>query len=301
MPTNHLKRPASSAADNMRGSLFMALAMAGYGFNDIVIKHLSDSLFLGQVILIRGLFATFFILVLAKLTGKLRPIKTAAKPAVLIRSFGEVMATVMFLIALFEIPIANTTAIIQALPLSVALGAALLFGEQIGVRRMIAIGVGFIGVLIIVRPGMEGFTIYSVAVLAAVVFATIRDLSTRFIDKDVPALFIALVTSVLVTIMGGAISTLQPWQPVDITMLLWLAGAAGVLMVGYTGIAAAMRVGDVGVIVPFRYTILLYAIVSGIVFFDEIPDWQTLLGASIIVGTGIYTIYRERLKKSDKT
>ncbi len=294
MATIGQKRPASSAADNMRGSLFMSLAMAGYGFNDIVVKYLAGSLSLGQTIFIRGLFATLFLLLIAKYTGKLRSVRVALKRAVLVRSMGEVLATITFLIALFNIPIANTTAIIQALPLAVTLGAALLFGEAIGWRRMLAIGVGFAGVLIIVRPGFEGFTIYSVAVLAAVVFASVRDLSTRFIPDHIPTLFIVLVTSVFVTIMGGIVALFQPWQPITMSVLLWLALAAGLLMVGYVGIAAAMRVGDVSVIVPFRYTILIYAIISGVIFFDEIPDWPTLLGAAIIVATGVYSFYRER-------
>ncbi len=286
---------AFSPAENMRGSALMALAMAGFGFNDITIKYLSSSLELGQIILIRGLFATLFIWVFAKATGKLRPVKVILQPAMIIRALGEVVATLTFLIALFHIPIANTTAILQALPLVVALGAAVFFGEAIGWRRIIAIATGFVGVLIIVRPGMEGFTIYSVMVLVTVIFAATRDLSTRFISKDIPSLFIALFTSVLVTIMGGVLSLFENWNPVGLSQLGFLALAAGFLIVAYSCVAAAMRVGDISVIVPFRYTILLYAIVAGIILFDEIPDTYTMIGVAMIVCTGIYTFYREHL------
>ncbi|VAX07765.1 hypothetical protein MNBD_ALPHA03-1767 [hydrothermal vent metagenome] len=292
---------AATPAENLRGALFMALAMAGYGFNDVIIKHLSSSLELGQTIFIRGLFAVFLLLILAITTGNMRAFKTALQPAIVIRSMSEVMATITFLIALFNIPIANTTAILQALPLVVTLGAALFLGEKFGWRRMIAIAIGFIGVLIIVRPGLEGFNIYSLAVLAAVIFAATRDLSTRLIVKKIPSLFIALVTAIAVTVMGGVIALFEEWKPLDLATLGWLALAAGLLVVGYSFIAAAMRVGDISFIVPFRYTILLYAIFAGVVFFDEVPDFYTLLGSAIIVATGFYTLRREHVSRINKS
>ncbi len=295
---NNLKNiRAATPAENMRGSAYMAVSMAGYAFNDIVIKHLSGSIEIGQSIFIRGIFAVTFIFIFAKFTGKLRPLKTAFRPAILIRSLAEMLATLTFLIALFNIPIANTTAILQALPLMVTLGAAIFFGEAIGWRRIVAILIGFIGVLIIVRPGMEGFTYYSLPVIGTVLFATTRDLSTRMIPDEIPSLFIALITAFLVTLMGGILYFFEDWQPIQTTQIAWLALAAGFLIIGYATIAAAMRVGDVSIMVPFRYTILLYAILSGIIFFDEIPDFYTMLGSSIIIATGIYTLYRERVAK----
>lgn len=291
----------ATPAENLRGGLFMSLAMAGYGFNDVIIKHLSSSLELGQTIFVRGLFAVFLLLILAMATGNMRALKTALQPAIIIRSLSEVMATITFLIALFNIPIANTTAILQALPLVVTLGAALFLGETFGWRRMIAIAIGFVGVLIIVRPGLDGFNIYSLAVLAAVIFAATRDLSTRLISKDVPSLFIALVTAIAVTVMGGSIALFEEWKPLDLIALGWLALAAGLVVVGYSFIASAMRVGDISFIVPFRYTILLYAIFAGVVFFDEVPDFYTLLGSAIIVVTGFYTLRRERVARTSKS
>lgn len=291
----------ATPAENLRGGLFMSLAMAGYGFNDVIIKHLSSSLELGQTIFVRGLFAVFLLLILAMASGNMRALKTALQPAIIIRSLSEVMATITFLIALFNIPIANTTAILQALPLVVTLGAALFLGETFGWRRMIAIAIGFVGVLIIVRPGLDGFNIYSLAVLAAVIFAATRDLSTRLISKDVPSLFIALVTAIAVTVMGGSIALFEEWKPLDLIALGWLALAAGLVVVGYSFIASAMRVGDISFIVPFRYTILLYAIFAGVVFFDEVPDFYTLLGSAIIVATGFYTLRRERVARTSKS
>ncbi len=297
MNTSSNARPAASAAQNMRGSAFMVLAMAGFGFNDIVVKHVSPMMEVGQVIFIRGLFATFFLAALLAIRGNFKLKEFFLPPALILRGIAEVLATLAFLIALFNIPIANTTAVLQFLPLMVALGGALFFGEVIGWRRLIAIGVGFIGVMIIIRPGMAGFSIYSLFVIGCVIFATIRDLSTRMIPKSISSMMVAFFTSVLVTIMGGVVGLSENWempQPVNIG---WLALAAAFLIVGYSFIAASMREGDISVIVPFRYTILIYAIVGGVIFFDEIPDVPTLIGSGIIVATGIYTVYREAIRR----
>jgi drug/metabolite transporter (DMT)-like permease len=288
---------ASAPGENARGAILMALAMAGFGINDIFVKHAANTLDIGQTLLIRGLFATALLWFFAKLTGNIRPLRTLLQPAMCIRAMAELLATLTFLIALFNIPIANATAILQALPLSVTLGAALFFGEKIGWQRTVAILAGFMGVLIIIRPGMEGFTIYSTAVLCTVLCCTIRDLSTRFISNNIPTLFIALFSSALVTLSGAGLSLFEDWSHFDYTAIGWLFLASGFLILGYFCIAGSMRVGDVGVIVPFRYSILIYAIIAGIVFFDEIPDLMTVMGSLIIVGTGIFTIYRERLFK----
>jgi len=288
---------ASSPRENTRGAILMALAMAGFGINDVIVKHAANTLDIGQTLLIRGLFATALLWFFAKLTGKIRPLSTLMQPAMFIRAIGELLATLTFLIALFNIPIANATAILQALPLAVTLGAALFFGEKIGLQRTVAILIGFIGVLIIIRPGMEGFTLYSISVLATVLCCTIRDLSTRYISNRIPTLFIALFSSVLVTLAGAGLSIFEDWTDFDYSAIGWLFVASGFLIIGYFCIAGSMRAGDVGVIVPFRYSILIYAIIAGIVFFDETPDLMTIIGSFIIVGTGIFTIYRERLFK----
>ncbi|MCP4071924.1 MAG: DMT family transporter [Hyphomicrobiales bacterium] len=286
---------ASTPVENARGAVLMTLAMAGYGINDIIVKHAAASLELGQTLLIRGLFATLFIWLLARATGGLSPIRAVFQPAMIFRASAEMLATITFLLALFNMPIANATAILQASPLAVTLGAAIFFGEKFGWRRTAAIIIGFIGVIVVIRPGMEGFTIYSIAALTAVFFITIRDLSTRFISKKIPTLFIALFSSILVTMVGGGLSIFENWVHVDMVSVGWLILASGFLILGYFCIAGAMRVGDIGVIIPFRYTILIYAIIAGIIFFDEIPDLMSIVGSLIIVGTGIFTVYRERL------
>ena len=284
----------ATPGENLRGSLLMALAMAGFGINDIIVKYLSTSFELGQIIFVRGLFATFFIAILAWKTGKASQLKTLLQPEMWLRAIAEILATITFLIALFNMPIANTSAIMQALPMVVTLGAVIFFGEKIGWHRIAAIIIGFLGVLMIIKPGMEGFSIYSIMVIGTVFFTTIRDLTTRLISKQISTLFIALFTSVLVTMTGAVLCLFETWKDIGINSIAFLALAAGCLVIAYSCIAGSMRVGDISAIVPFRYTILIYSIVAGVMFFDEIPDMATIIGSIIIVVTGIYIFNRER-------
>ncbi len=169
---------------NMRAALFMTVSMAGFTVNDGVTKYMSEVMNMGQVMFLRGAFATLFVAVLAWHQGALSNLRLALQPMVLVRVAGEVLATVTFLIALAQLPIANVSAVLQALPLAVTMGAALIYGETVGWRRWLSIAAGFAGVAIIVRPGLEGFSAYSLVALVCVGFCTVRDLATRRIPAS---------------------------------------------------------------------------------------------------------------------
>ncbi|MGI9353361.1 MAG: DMT family transporter [Rhizobiaceae bacterium] len=290
---------SSSAAENFRGCMFMLLAMASFAIGDALLKHVSENLPLSQILVIRGTFAAILFAIIGRALGQLGPVRTIMSFAFLLRLLGEVVATAFFLTALFNMPMANASAIMQALPLTVSLGAAYFFGEVIGWRRILAITIGFIGVLLIVQPGMEGFNIFSIYCLVAVCGTTTRDLATRKLAPDISSLFVSLVTVIVIIIFGLALSLFQPWQPATFEEIGTLAVASLFLMSGFFGIISAMRVGEVGVVTPFRYSVLLFAVVIGIFFFDEIPDNLTIIGSSIVVFSGIYTIYRERVRAAN--
>ncbi len=164
---------------NLRGALFMAVSMAGFTVNDVITKGASETMNMGQVMLVRGLFATLLIGLLAWQRGALRSAPALRIRCVVLRVVGEAGATVGFLVALAHLPLANVSAVLQALPLAVTMGAALVFGEGVGWRRWLAILVGFAGVLIIVRPGFDGFSVYALLALLCVVFCAVRDLATK--------------------------------------------------------------------------------------------------------------------------
>lgn len=169
------------------------------------------------------------------------------------------------------------------------------FGEPVRWRRWLAILVGFAGVLIIVRPGLEGFSIYSLFALGCVVCAAARDLFTRQVPDEIPTLLISTATALLVTAFGGIlVAPLGGWNPIGPSEIAQLAAAAVLLIIGYQFIILAMRTGEIAFVAPYRYTALLWAVLFGMLLFGEWPDAAMLLGAALVVGSGLYSLYRER-------
>lgn len=285
----------------MRGALFMAISQAAFTTNDTLVKLVSSTLGIGQIMFIRGLFATVLMAVLVWRLRQMPPPGAIRSRAVLARIVGELGGTTFFLIALSHLPLANVSAVFQALPLVITMCAALFIGEYVGPRRWAAIVVGFIGVLIIVRPGLEGFSIFSLYVLACVLCCAFRDLATRRIPADVPTGFVSLLTAGSVALFGGLIVPLSGgWIPVTGEMLLQLAGSAVFVLVGYQAIIQSMRVGDISFVAPFRYVSLIWAIAAGYLVFATLPDPMMLTGAGIVVASGLYMLYRERVVGRDR-
>ncbi|WP_202363102.1 DMT family transporter [Mesorhizobium sp. L-2-11] len=287
---------------NLRGALFMVVAMSGFTLNDAITKVASESMNMAQVMLIRGAFASLFVGLLAWQRGALALSGSMLQPMVAVRVAGEAGATVSFLIALAHLPIANVSAVLQALPLAVTMGAALVFNEGVGWRRWLAIAIGFAGVLIIVRPGFEGFSIYSVLALACVACCAVRDLATRRIPQAIPTLLVSTTTALAMTMLGAALLLpMGGWTPMTGESTALLALAAVLVVIGYQFIIMAMRMGDISFIAPFRYTALLWSILLGLFVFGDVPDLPMILGASVIVGSGLYALYRERIVGRRKT
>jgi drug/metabolite transporter (DMT)-like permease len=273
----------------------MAVGMAGFTMNDTITKAVSSEMNFGQVMLVRGLFAIVLIAALAFHRRAVRPLRTLMMKPVALRVVGEVGGTISFLAAIVHLPLANTAAIFQALPLAVTLGAALTLGEPVGWRRWLAITAGFVGVVIIVRPGVEGFNQFSLFALVSVIFCAVRDLATKRIPAQIPSLFITLLTTVAVTTAGGVILVpLGGWTPPSGGALGLLALAAVLLLIGYQFVIMALRTGDISAVAPFRYSALLWAMLLGYLVFGDVPDGMMVTGASIIVLSGLYAFYRER-------
>ena len=283
--------------DNMRGVLLMCASMLAFTLNDTLVKAvINDGMNLFQTIMLRGTGAALGLVVLALWqNGRLNLWPAGPdRKFLIIRTVGELGATLCFLLALVHMPLANLSAILQSLPLVVTLAAAVLLREPIGWRRIAAIVVGFIGVLMIIRPGAADFDVWSVLGLGSVAFVVVRDLATRQFSTALPSTTGAIWAAVAVLIMGTIGVTQDGWQPVSLRAGLEIAGAAGFLIVGYICAIMVMRVGEIGVVAPFRYTSLLFAIILGWLLFDTLPDRWTLLGGAIVVVSGIYMLLRER-------
>ena len=281
--------------DNLRGSLWMVAAMAGFAVEDMFLKSAAASLPVGQILMIFGAGGMIGFAVLVARRGERILHPAILSPAILIRCVFEVAGRLFYTLAIALTPLSSASAILQATPLVVVMGAALIFGERVGWRRWTAIAVGFAGVLIILRPGLDGFTPLSLlAVLGMLGFAG-RDLATRAAPPVLSNLqlgvygFAMMVPTgaILLAVSGGAAvpSALAAGQ---------LATATVIGVMAYYALTSAMRMGEVSVITPFRYTRLVFALILGASVFGERPDAATLLGSAVIVGSGIYTLLRSR-------
>lgn len=284
-----------SLSPNAIGALLMVASMACFTINDALLKATGGAVPLFQLLALRGVLATALIAGLAWSRGAFEaPIARQDRGWIVLRSASEVGAAYFFMTALLNMPLANITAILQILPLTVTLGSALIFREVVGWRRMTAIAVGFCGMLLIVRPGTEGFTIWSVYALVAVVCVTARDLITRRISSAAPSLVVTFSASLGVMLAAGAASLTTAWVPLTVPLGLLIAASSVFIVGGYYFSVQVMRQGDVSFVAPFRYTGLLWALILGWLVFGEWPTALTLLGAGIIVGASAYTMVRER-------
>ncbi|MBM7068491.1 DMT family transporter [Actibacterium sp. 188UL27-1] len=284
-------------ADNTRGAVLMTATMAAFTLNDAFIKVLSAQLPLSQILTLRGVASTLCLTGIAIALGSLTLQQSARDwRFIALRTVSEVAAAYFFLTALFNVPLANATAILQSAPLVITLAGAVFFKEAIGWRRLSAILIGLIGVLLIVRPGTDGFDIFAIYALIAVVCVTARDIATRKVGATVPSLTMAVVGSAGVTVAAALASSVSPesWRPVTMQAGWLLAGSTVSVVFAYLFSVMVMRVGDIGFVAPFRYTGLVWALGLGLVVFGDWPDPLTLIGASIVVGTGLFAFFRER-------
>ena len=281
--------------ENMRGSLLMVASMAGFALEDMLVKQMASSLPMGQVIAMLGAGGTVTFGALAFARGQRVWSPVLLSRPVLLRNLGEMIATASFVAALVLTTLSSASAILQAAPLAVTLGAALFLGEPVGWRRWSAITIGFIGVMLIVRPGLDGFAPASLLSVVGVAGLALRDLAVRTVPADVTsgqltvwAFATVIATGILMMLLMGTYPALP--GPTDSARL----GAAFVVGgFGYYALVAATRAGDVAVVVPFRYTRLVFALILGALAFGERPDLLTLSGATLIVSAGLYTIWRE--------
>ena len=280
--------------NNLRGIALMIVAMAGFTVEDAFVKLAAETLPVGQILLLLGVGGTAIFAVLAKRSGARLISPVLLTRPVMIRNLAEMTGTMAFISAIAMAPLSTVSAIIQATPLAVTLGAALFLGAKVGWRRWTAILVGFAGVLLIVRPGSAAFDLGAILAVFAVFMLAARDLATRQVPAETSSLVLATygfatvlpAGAILLAFSGGAVMP-------DTRAWLALLGALAVGPLAYYAIIASVRVGDIVVVAPFRYTRLLFALIVGGILFGERPDALMLIGAAIVTASGLYTFIRE--------
>jgi len=284
--------------DNAKGVVFMMVGIFCFVVNDTLMKSLFYHYPLFEIIFLRGLFCLPLLFIVMKYK-KIHVFNHARASwnFMLLRGFAEVMATISFLSALKHLPLPNVTAIIQILPLTVTMAAALFLNERVGIRRWAAIIIGFIGVIIVIKPGTEGFSTYSYYAVLSVVFVTLREIVTRKVPGEVPSLMVTFVTALSVTIMSGVTLPFITLEIPDATALLLVFTAAVAIFFGYLFSIMAMRIGEISLVSQFRYTAMIWAVILGYIVFNDVPAPNTVIGSSIIVASGIYAFHRKRVKE----
>lgn len=282
--------------NNLHGILLIIGAMAAFTAEDALIKHLSTWFPTGQILLALGIGASAVFAALALARGQSLLARDAWRAAPLLRALSEAVAATTFVTALALIDMSTVAAVFQATPLAITMGAALFLGEAVGWRRWSAILVGFAGVLLIIRPGLAGFEPATLLVLVAVAAIAVRDLSTRFIRREVSSLVVSFQGFASVILAGACLLWLQGDALIAPALDHYALIAATLVfsVLGYYAIVQAMRVADASAVQPFRYTRLVFSMIAGMVFFSEQPDAMTLAGATLVIGSGLYTFLRER-------
>ena len=278
----------------------MTVAMAGYVINDAFIKLAAEDLPLFQSIFVRGLFITVILTVMNAAKGTLHRFRLHMSGPIALRLLAETIGTILYLSALSRVPLAPLTAVLQVVPVVVTFVAARLLRERVSARRVIAVTLGFIGVLLVVKPGSDSFSPWFLLGFIVVGLIVVRELATRRIDVSAPSQVVALFTAITISVMGLTLSAIEGWDKMGSRDLALLAGAAVFLTVGYIASVATVRVGELSFSAPFRYTILIFSIILQIVVFGDVPDALTFVGSAIIAGAGLYAFWGDRAPRLNR-
>jgi S-adenosylmethionine uptake transporter len=284
---------------NTKGIIFMMVSMFGFVVNDTLMKSFFITYPIIEIIFLRALFCLPLLFIAMKIKRvKILNHSRLTWNLMMLRGFAEVMATITFLYALKHLPLPNVTAIIQILPLTVTMAAALFLNERVGYRRWTAIIIGLIGVIIVINPGAEGFSSYSYYAVLSVNFVTIREMVTRKLPPEVPSVLVTFVTIIGVTIMSAVAMPFVSLKALDASTVILVFSASIAVFVGYLFSIMAMRVGEISLVSQFRYTGMIWAILLGYVMFSDIPTPNTIFGVFIIVASGLYAFHRKRIKEA---
>ena len=281
-------------SENTKGAFLLSLAAACYVMSDIFMKFLSSEISMFQITFLRGLLVTFFLFsycYISKASFFIREWKD--RFVIGIRSILEVIMTYTFLAALFNMNVANANAILQLIPLMVLLGSFAFLRQSPKTHEWIAVLVGCLGAVIIIRPGALDFNFYTIHALVAVFCLAARDLLTVRLNKKIPSNIVAFYSALMLTLASFLLSK-EPVHFGDLSNSLFILYTAIFVSIGYIASVAAMRFGDVTFVSPFRYTALLWAMAMGFIFFQEIPKFTTILGGLIIILAGIYIFYKSK-------
>ncbi|MGE0628183.1 MAG: DMT family transporter [Hyphomicrobiaceae bacterium] len=286
---------AAVARNNTRGVLAMLASCAFFVLGDACVKALGKSLPLGEILLLRGCVSAPIVIVMAHRAGVLPLLpKTLRNPLVIWRTLMEVILVMLFLLGIINMGYANAVGIQQSLPLVAMAGAAIFLGESVGWRRWLAAGIGFAGVLIIIRQGIETLNWPAFAILGSVLATAIRDLITRRLTTAIPSLVLTTLSVASVGLSGFLLAPFEDWHMPTAREAVLVVAAALNAIGGFYFMIEALRRGEVSAVLPFRYSLVPLGAIMGLALFNEWPDTLSLAGIAVVLCAGLYALQRER-------
>jgi len=273
-------------------------AMAAFAINDMVLKLTAQRYPLGEVITVRGTIATLLVGSFLIGLGQVSTLRHMFGKLVLSRTICDGLAMVLFTTALIHMPLAEISAINLVSPLLITAAAVIFFAEEVGWRRWTAIIIGFLGTLLIIRPTPGAFNAWALLGVATAFAGVARDMITRKLDPGVPSVMISFMAALASMLIGPVMGLFEEWRPMALFDVGMLAISAAFVASGHFMVVVAFRGGvDVAAIAPFRYTLLIWAGLCGYLAFGEVPDRYAIIGSLLIVGSGLYALHREVVRR----
>jgi drug/metabolite transporter (DMT)-like permease len=286
---------------NQRGIVAICGSMAAYTVNDAMVKEIARNHPVGEIIFIRGLFTTLLIGSVVFALGYASQLKRVWTRPVIFRSICDGISTACFVIALVHMKLADLAAVLQVSPLILAAFSVLFFGETVGWRRWTAIAIGFLGGLLVIKPTPSQFDVWALVALLAAISSALRETQTRQVDHSIPTIVIAFMGSVAILIVGALFAPTEQWHAVPAGDVGALAAAAVFVGIATYLMAMAFRGVEISVVAPFRYSYLITSALAGYLVFRELPDAWSTAGAALIVGSGLYALHREAVRRRELT
>jgi drug/metabolite transporter (DMT)-like permease len=288
-------------SNNQRGIAAICGCMASYTVNDVLVKQLLLTYPVGEVIFVRGVMCSLLIGAVALAFGNAKALRAPMSWMLASRSLCDGLSTAGFIAGLAHMKLANIAAVLQIAPLIITALSVVLYREVVGWRRWTAIGVGFAGALLVIKPIPSEFNIWAVVAAASAVAAAVREIQTRQVGRTVPVLVVAFWGAVAITLCGLAFLVNEDWRMFAGGELFQLFVAAIFVGIAIYLLALGFRDVDLSVVAPFRYTYLLTSALGGFLVFREVPDAWTVVGAVLIVGGGVYALHRESVRRRNLT
>jgi drug/metabolite transporter (DMT)-like permease len=291
----------SSLSNNQRGIAAICGCMASYTINDVLVKQILRTYPVGEVIFVRGVMCSLLIGAVALAFGHTRQLRAPMSNLLISRSLCDGLSTAGFIAALAQMKLANIAAVLQIAPLIITALSVVLYREVVGWRRWSAIGLGFLGALLVIKPIPSEFNIWAIIGAASAFAAAVREIQTRQIGRAVPVLVVAFWGAVGITACGAVFIVTEDWRMFGGGDLFQLFIAAVFVGTAIYLLALGFRDVDLSVVAPFRYSYLLTSALGGFLVFREVPDAWTVTGAALIVGSGIYALHREAVRRRTLT